>query len=144
MKKIITLLVAFLAMNISALADEITQDVSKLPESARNFISTNFPNAKIAGIEIDRNFFFVKDYETFLSDGTVIDFNSRGEMTSVKNKLTGVPAGLINKNISAYVASKYPNQKIVSMELKKCCIEIELSSDVDLVFDCNGNFIKID
>lgn len=144
MKKIITLLLAFFALNISVLADEITQDSSKLPADARNFITTNFPNAKITGIEIDRSFFFVKDYEAFLSDGTVIEFDSKGKMTSVKNKLTGVPAGLINKNISTFVASKYPNQKIVSMELKKCCIEVELSSDVDLIFDNNGNFIKID
>ena len=87
---------------------------------------------------------FLKDYDVVLSDGTVIEFDSKGKMKSVKNKLTGVPAGLINKNISAYVASKYPNQKIVSMEIKKCCVEIELASDIDLVFDHNGNFIKID
>ena len=144
MKKILTLIIATLTMSVATFADEITQDVSRLPEVAQNYIKANFPNAKVNTIEIDRGFFFVKDYDVVLSDGTVIEFDSKGKMKSVKNKLTGVPAELINKNISAYVASKYPNQKIVSMELKKCCVEIELASDIDLVFDHNGNFIKID
>lgn len=144
MKKILTLLIATLTMSVTTLADEITQDVSRLPENARSYITANFPNAKITTIEIDKGFFFVKDYDVFLSDGTAVEFDSKGKMTSVKNKLTGVPAGLINKGILTYVASKYPNQKIVSMEIKKCCIEIELSSDIDLVFDHNGNFIKVD
>ncbi len=144
MKKILAILAVSFAMSSMALADEFTQDVSRLPQSAQDYLKANFPTLKITGVEIDKNFFFVKDYEVYLSNGTVVEFTSNGEWKSIKNKTLGVPAELVDKNIVAYVLKNYPMQKIVSLEKESYGFKAELSSDVDVKFDANGNFIGLD
>ncbi len=144
MKKILAIFATFVAITSVALADEFTQDVSKLPQVAQDFLKSNFPTTKVVGIEIDRNFFFLKDYEAHLTDGTVVEFNGKGEWTSLQNKTLGVPVALVDKNIAAYVLAKYPTEKIISLEKEKYGFKIELSSDLDIKFDSNGNFIGLD
>ncbi len=144
MKKLLAILAVSLAMSSMALADEFTQDVSRLPQVAQDYIKANFPAAKITGVDIDKSFFFVKEYEAYLDNGTVVEFTSKGEWKSIKNKTLGVPSTLLDKNIVAYVLKNYPMQKIVSLEKERYGFKVELSSDVEIKFDANGNFIGLD
>ena len=145
MKKIILTLPA-LAISLASAwaAEEFTQDVSKLPEGARTFISKNFSDAKIAGIKIEKEFTFVEDYEVLLSDGTKIEFLPDGQMKEIENKAAGIASSAIPKAISDYVSNNYANQKIVKIESKNYGYEVKISSGIELMFDKNGKFLSLD
>jgi len=48
------------------------------------------------------------------------------------------------QSIIDYVAANYPNETIVKAELDDGEYEIELSNDVELYFDLEGNFLRVD
>jgi len=43
-----------------------------------------------------------------------------------------------------YINDNYPNDTVTEVEIENQEIEIELSSDIELIFDLNGNFLRLD
>lgn len=116
-----------------------------LPQAARTFITSTFPNDPIVLAERDKDLLRT-EYSVELQSGTEIDFDAKGnwEDVSCKRIAGGVPASVIPQKIKEYVAANYPNQAIVEISRDKRKIEVELSSDIDLEFDVNGRFLRVD
>lgn len=110
-----------------------------LPAAAQQFIAQYFANATIVNVELDD---FV--YEVLLSNGAEIDFDMNGNWREVDCHTFAVPQDIVPANIQNFVATSYPNNFIVKIELKNQRYEIELNNHLDLVFDINGNFLYID
>lgn len=141
-------LIALLVMAISAISaqarDEISRDVTTLPKSAQTFLKTNF-KAPVSFIKIDKTLGYINEYEVVLTDGTEIDFDNDGTWDKIETPADmSVPNKIIPKNITAYVAKNYPGQKIVSVDKERRTYEVELSNGLDLIFDRNGQFKRID
>ena len=50
----------------------------------------------------------------------------------------------VQQKIMKYINDNYPNDTVTEVEIENQEIEIELSSDIELIFDLNGNFLRLD
>jgi hypothetical protein len=127
--------------------NEIVVNPADLPQTAKTLISTHFPTATIRLVEKQNNAGANGTvYDVSLSNGFEIDFDSNGNWTEIDGGRQAIPTALIPEKIGIYVAANYPNQSITSIDKEKTYIGIELSNDLDLdlVFDVQENFLRID
>ena len=108
------------------------------PQKAQQFINTHFSGVEVLSATVD------DDYEVYLANGTKVEFTMQGEWKEVKCPGAAVPAAIIPAAISKYVKANFPNSTIVKIDKKYSGYEVELNTDLELVFDKNGNFIGID
>ena len=138
------LLMAVVAVGMYAFPfDKYSLDRDDLPEPAREFLTTYFPKAKVSMIKVDKHLLKKTDYDVKLVNGTKIEFNNKGNWTSVDCKKREVPEGIIIKPIRNYVAKKYSGRKIVSIVKKATAFEVGLDDGVRLMFDRLGIFKKV-
>ena len=96
MKKILSLLVlAIVAVQFSFAKDVITKDMNQLPLPARNFINRHFTKPEVSHIKIDKEMLEATKYEVLLTDGTEIEFDSKGNWEEVDCKHSSVPVPII-------------------------------------------------
>lgn len=143
MKKIIMLLALMVVSIGIARADKYTINRDALPETAQAMLKEHFPKAKIGMIKVDKHLLKKTDYDVKLVNGTKIEFNNKGNWTSVDCKKREVPEGIIIKPIRNYVAKKYSGRKIVSIVKKATAFEVGLDDGVRLMFDRLGIFKKV-
>lgn len=141
----LTTLLAALGLSLGTVfADEITTDVTKLPQAAQEFAAKAFPNAKIVGIEIDTSLVKPTEYDATLSDGSKIEFDSKGNWTDIESKFTGVPQALLTKEIAAYLDANYKGQKVKAISKERYGWEVDLVNGLELKFSAAGQLIEID
>ena len=128
-----------LLVSTAAFADDTPIPVEKLPAAAKEFVQTNFPEAKIIYAEKDWN-----SYECRLNDGTKIEFNKKGSWKKVDRNLIAVPAALIPEPIQQYVTTNFPGCVVTKIDKERYGYDIELSNDIDLKFNYQGVLIGMD
>ena len=115
----------------------------ELPEKAQSFISTHFPSDDFTRVEKkatpDRD---GSVYEINLSSNFEIDFTAEGQWVDIEGNEQQLPEGIVPVNISAYIADNYPDQFITGIDTEADAYEIDLSNDVDVQFDKDGNFVR--
>lgn len=145
MKKLISLIAALLIVTMPAVAkDSYSRSVDDLPQAARTFLRNYFPKASIHHIKIEKHTFGGNEYDVILQNGTEIEFDHKGDWEEIDCGSSGVPSGIILKNISKYIQDNYKGKKIVKIEKKAREYEIELNNGVELKFHRDGTFIKED
>lgn len=145
MKRILsTVLMAVLAVTFASAGDVVTRDTLQLPLPARNFILQHFTDPQIAYIKIDNELFRGKIYEAVLVSGTEIEFDNRGEWTSIDTQKEAVPASVIPVYIKDYVSANFKNNFITQIERNRRYTEVELNNDLNLKFNRSGQLIKMD
>lgn len=145
MKRLIMSLALIAGVTLGAVArDEYAKDSSVLPENAQQTISNNF-RSEVSSVKIDRNFGVISEYEVKLSDGTEISFDCYGDWESIEaNKSKYVPASIIMKPITDYVAKSYNSDtRIIGIERDRNGYEVDLSNGLDLHFTHAGKFISV-
>ena len=144
MKKFILMILSVLLFqNISYADSERVISADKLPIAAQKFLKTHFAEQSITYAKVD-GYMFDIDYEVRLADGTKIDFDSRGNWTSVERKAAALPEKLVPTKIAEYVAKYYTGTKVVKIERNKRSYEVELSNGLELTFDARYNLINVD
>ncbi len=144
MKKLTLMFLAILPLVACQAKKAQPIEFSALPTKAQEFIKTHFPSKTISVVFYD-NEVFDKDYEVRFSDGTDIDFDSKGEWKSIEMKGgDSVPETVIPKEIKSYLNSKHPNTFVVDINKEKRKYEVELNNSIDIVFDKNGKFKHYD
>ncbi|MFG4004555.1 hypothetical protein B0A67_12755 [Flavobacterium aquidurense] len=152
MKKII--LTGFIALSLLLTITSCDSDddnnesvinVTDLPKSADTFVTTYFPNTTYALIKKQN----VADndgsiYDVKLSNNFEIDFDINGNWIDIDGNHQAVPVELVPGKIQTYVTTNYPSQFVTSIDNERTTIEVELSNNIDLVFDLQGNFLRID
>lgn len=144
MKKILftlSLLVASLFF-ISCDDDDTVIGVEEMPTNAQTFLQTHFPSQEVRRVEQDKD-----GYDVYLQNGFEIEFTLTGEWDDVDGHGQQIPASiiaLIPESIPAYVNENYPNQFIVEINKEHFGFEIDLNNNIELEFDANGNFLRID
>ncbi len=122
--------------------DEIISE-QQLPAAAKTFGNQYFTHRTVSLAKKDVDFGSTT-YDVVLNSGTKIEFNAKGEWKEVDCAPAAVPAALIPAAIAKYVKANYANLKIVKIERDRSGFDIELSNDVDLRFDKQGKFIRVD
>lgn len=141
-KGILVLAVSLTTMTVFAQDKVITID--GLPNVAQDFIKKYYNVKDVALVEVEDELFSSKEYQVKLSDGTDLEFDSKGKWKEVDAELQGVPQEIVPGNIREYVNKSFPNNKIVQISRSSLKYEVELTNGIDLDFDQKGNFIRID
>lgn len=116
-----------------------------LPSAASTFLSTYFSDLSISHAKKEKDGLFGREYTVYLEDGTEIDFDKNGNWIDVDGAGNNpIPTGFILESIVAYVAEKYPSADITAIERNRTGFEVELTNGMDLEFDKNGNFTRVD
>ena len=115
----------------------------KLPEKARNFIETYFPEQSLVYAERDRDN-GQKEYEVRLSNGTELEFYESGDWKSVDCKYTFLPEGIVPETIVADIAVRYPGAGIYEAERDAGGYEISIGNGLELIYSADGTFIRED
>lgn len=136
------MLIALLGLAASACSDDkdevITSD--KLPASARTFVSQYYPAANIVFAQKDKD-----EYEAVLSDDTRIEFNKQGDWSDVDAPVgQAVAKGFYPEAIDTYVEANYPGAAINEISKERRGYDVDLTSDIDLIFSSDGTFLALD
>lgn len=145
MKKIfLTAALLFAGITVTLAGNDRPITVDKLPAAAQNFLKSYFSDLTVAYAVEDLQF-AGSEYEVTYTDRTEVEFDTKGEWTSVDRKYTAVPAAIVPKQITDYVAkSNFPNQEIRKIERNAYTWEIELTNGLEIKFDRNFRVIDID
>lgn len=128
-------------MLISCDKEEILP-LTDIPTEISNYISTHFPDNTVIqaikdtdGIELT--------YDITLEDGFFLEFNRKKEVIDIEG-LTKLPDSVIPSKLLVFVASNYPDNYIIGWELDDRNQQIKLENDLELEFNMNGDFLRID
>jgi hypothetical protein len=123
-------------------AKETTKLGDNLPAEIKNYLTTHYPEQSITKVDIsieDSS----KTYEIKLANLTELEFNANKEIVDIIGK-TELPSSVVHEKIRTYVILNYPINFIVGWELDEGKQEVELNNSVDLEFDNDNNFLRVD
>lgn len=115
----------------------------ELPQKAKTFVVDHFSNLTVSYVIQDNDMLGIS-YELYFTNNSEIEFDEKGDWSEVDCKSTQVPDGIIPSKILSYVKEHFTTNFIVKIELDFKHYDIELNNGLDLKFDADGNFIKID
>ena len=144
MKKLVFLLVCLFTLQTVARADDDKPiHVTQMPQPAQQFIKQHFADSKVTLAKMESDFFY-KSYEVIFTNGDKVEFDNKGNWEEVNCKYSSVPTAIIPAAIQKYVATNYPDAKILKIERDKKDYEVKLSNRTELKFDLKFNLIDID
>lgn len=144
MKKFfITMLAALMCGACVYAAADKKITVGELPQAAQSFLKTHFADIDVAYVEMDDDV-VKRDYEVVLRDGTKIEFDQNGNWKEVNCFRRSIPAGIVPRQISAYVDENYAGEVINEIERGRYNTEVKLSNGLELKFNGDYKLIKID
>lgn len=144
--KIFSLLAIVAILSSCSNDDDTNQEVvlseSEIPTEIITYKETHFPENEIirAIKDTERN---VVTYDIYLSENFELDFNSNYEITDIDG-ISKLPDSVIPQAILDYVAQNYASNVITDWELEFNHQQIELTNGVELEFELDGTFIRID
>lgn len=141
----------FLAIILLCLLSETVQaqkaqkvHLNDLPEKARSFIQKNFSQEKIKDILKETEDLLDIEYKVSFPDKLKIKFDRRGDWKEVDGNRHAIPTRFIPESILVYITKRFPNNSVVKIEKDRKSYEVEISNGLELEFDTDGKFIKID
>ncbi len=139
MRIIPIMLIALIGITAWSCSDDKDETIlsDQLPTTAKTFIATYFPSAKIVSTQKDKD-----EFEVVLSEGTQIDFDKTGEWKDVDAAIgKTIPSGFYPDAIDTYIATNMAGNGINEISKEKRGYDVELVDGTDLVFNYEGNFI---
>ncbi len=144
MKKLLTILAVMTIVFAASAKDTYSRNVNDLPKGAQTTLAKNF-KSKVSVIKIEKDIGMISEYDVVMNDGAEISFDRDGNWKDVEvSRGSAVPSGFIIPAIATYVKQNHKGSRIIGIEKKRNGYEIELSNDLDLEFDKQGNFIRFD
>lgn len=116
--------------------------IEKLSDKIKNYVSIHFPKNKILKAVEERDNNTIK-YELDLEGYISLEFDVNSKVIEIKS-YQKLPESVLPAKIIEYVKKNYPDNFIISWELDKGIQQIELNNNLELEFDINGNFLRID
>ena len=120
---------------------EKTVQPNDLPANASGYVSTHYAGDKILQVvkELDN---LKTYYHVYLDNGTKLDFSRQGNIKKIEGT-EAIPDTVIPVLILNYVDAHYPATFIRGWDIDDAIQEIKLSTDTELEFDKNGNFLRV-
>lgn len=72
------------------------------------------------------------------------DENGENEENEYSTLAASTLSAAVQQKITAYINANYPNTTVIEVDVEGQRIEVELSNNVELIFDSNGNFLRLD
>lgn len=129
-------------ISLTCAADDRPINPERLPNAAKTFISTYFPEATISHAQTDDDI-FRPDYTVILSNGAKIEFSNNGRMEKIESR-AGIPEELIPVQIREHVQRQYPGADYIEYEADRHYYEVGLSNRLELRFNKDYNLVEVD
>lgn len=139
-----TLVLLIAGSSFQANAQDKIIEVNNLPKNAQNFISSHYGTDNVSLTKSEKELFSSIEYKVVLASGTEIEFDNNGNWTEVDAKTKAVPHDIVPAKIKTYVQKSFPNNNIVQINKSSKGYEIELTNGIEVKFNKNADFIKID
>lgn len=124
--------------------DDMPILANELPQAAKTFISQYYPDIKVVKVTRDQDNNRV-EYDVVLGNGHDLTFNANGEWTDVDAPLgQTIPDGIAPANIVEYINQNYNGYGINEISKESYGYDVELTNGIDLEFNAQGEFIRID
>lgn len=134
----------FVLFGLSACDKEEIVAVNDLPEAASQYINTHFAGEEVAQVVKDRDG-ARRSYEVQLKNGVELEFTKDGVIKSVESKRNDrLPNSVIPAKLLGYVQTNFPDDYIVAWSMDDRDQEIELSNGLELKFNKEGDFLRLD
>lgn len=145
MQKLVLLFVISILGVMPIMADNdkiITRE--ELPEKAQMFLTKHFANVDVLYAKAEHDVGVVAAYDVLLEGNIKVEFSRRGEWTSVDCEHGQVPDSVLPQGVLDYVKQKFSKAHVVEIECDMRGYEVKLSNDLELNFDKNGKFLRVD
>ena len=143
MKKMLAL-VATVIISLTACADdERMVRFADLPAKAQSFVQQYYNVSDVAHVERERDGLHY-DYQVYLNNATEFDFDYQGILESIDCKRNPVPEGIVPAAIVMYVQMHYGDLFVVEYVVEHRYLQVELNNGLELLFDHEGRFVRID
>ncbi len=138
--------VLFTVALLSSCSDDDNNQL-ELKESEYPATIVAYKTAHFPGNDIQR---IIKDsednsihYDVYLSGRIELEFDADYKITDIDG-VDKLPDSVIPQEILDYVAENYPNRHITDWELEGNYQQIELDNGIELEFNMDGTFIRVD
>ena len=140
-----TLVMVIAVLTMTACNDEKTIQQDELPAAATTFIATYFSDATITHAQKENDGLLGREFTVYLNDATEIEFDRDGDWVSVDGaEDASIPTGFILVPIVTYVSTTYSDATISSIVKERNGFDVDLTNGLDLEFDPDGNFARVD
>lgn len=143
MKRILITLALAAATFTSATADDRPVSFEQLPQTARTFITANYPDDKVSFATVDDDL-IAPDYHVALVSGVMLDFQNNGKLEKIETRNGNIPEGIIPVQIVEAVQRHYPDAVINGYEVGRFTHEVKLSNRLELKFNSRFEVVEID
>ena len=150
MNRVVLFFISIFMVFSAVAADGSTNDVGKpipfaqLPAKAIRFYKDHFVQADVSSVILFSKFFSKKGYTVYMKDGGKVEFDATGDWEKVKMIAQAVPEKIVPAGIGEYVKASFPNEFIKELKKKKGKFEVELSNGLEIEFNRQGQFLRID
>ena len=147
MKTLMNTMILAVLLTVSTVAAQAqvkTITFDQLPKAAQNMINKYYDAKNVSYVTEESEFMKSKEYEVRFHDGVEVEFDAKGDWKEVDGKKKPVPVALIPTSIASHVKKSFPNNEVVKISRSSRKYEVELSNGLDLEFDKQGKFLRID
>lgn len=131
-------------LNLTAQTSDAHVNSAALPQAILTYISTNYPENTIHEAEIEDN----NNFEVELNNGIELIFDAQGNFLGIDDDDTDdfgdedIAPGDLPEKIRNFITTHFAGTTIEEAERENNGhFEVELSNDVKLIFDADGNFL---
>lgn len=115
-----------------------------LPQAAQTFMNKYFAGTDVLSVKKDGKHSGT-EYTVKLRNGYEVEFDATGNWTDVDAPAgKTIPDGIAPDRIASYVAQEYPGMGINEISRDYRGYDVELVTGLDLEFDIEGNFLRVD
>lgn len=131
-------------LNLTAQRTDSQINTAALPQAILDYISSNYPENTITEAEREDN----NSYEVELNNGIELIFDQEGNFLGIDDDDENdfgdkeISVGDLPAAIRDFISTYFPGTNIEEAEKENNGnFEIELSNDVEIIFDADGNFL---
>ncbi|MBP3785523.1 MAG: PepSY-like domain-containing protein [Bacteroidaceae bacterium] len=136
-------LLALAAMMLMPTTGCNAQTQAQLPKEAQTIVQKHFAGKQILLVKQEMEW-VRRHYDVVFSDGTKIEFDSKGQWVEIDCMHTAVPAALVPQPIMAFVKKTYPDAVVTKIERDRRGYDVDLSNGLDLEFNSKYQLIDVD
>lgn len=129
---------------VTAQAHDKVISFAQLPAKAQAFVQNNFDKAHVASVSVDTEHLWKKEYTVIFNNGTKVEFDGKGNWEEMSSKTEAIPVKLTPAAILQHIHKSFPNTFVKELKRGNKMYEVEISNGLELEFNLQGEFIRID
>lgn len=114
----------------------------KLPAEISSYLQNHFDGQNVVKYKTEWTA-LKKKHKVYLANGVKVKFDSKKEVYKIEGK-AGLPLSVLPTPLAEYMKAHYPDEIFTEWKKKSYKQEIELRNGLELEFDLDGNFMRID